>query len=106
MRFIAWAVDGVELAGAGILVWGLLRALAGFARSEWSARERQELRRRIRGDLGFYLLFALEVLVAADLLMTLLEPGRDTLITLGAIVLIRIAIGFSLSRELRGEHAA
>jgi uncharacterized membrane protein len=106
MRFIEWSVHGVELAGAAILVWGVVRALAGFLATEARAEERDERRRRLRRDLGFYLLFGLEVLVAADLLLTLLDPGRDTLITLGAIVLIRIAIGFSLERELRAERAA
>ncbi len=107
MKVIEISVLGVELLGAAILVWGVLRAILGFLGSEFrAAADRDAGRRRLRRDLGFYLLFGLEVLVAADLLMTLLDPGRDTLIVLGAIVLIRIAIGFSLERELRHESAA
>lgn len=106
MKVLEYAVVGVEFAGGALLVWGVLRALFGFLRAEWSGAARGQRRAQLREDLGFYLLFGLEVLVAADLLMTLLEPGQEALITLGAIVLIRIAIGFSLERELRSERAA
>jgi uncharacterized membrane protein len=42
----------------------------------------------------------LEVLIAPDVIETLLRPGLDELVRLGTIVVIRAVIGFSLNAEL------
>jgi uncharacterized membrane protein len=92
--------------GAAVLALGVLLALVRFLRLEAAcligrdvARERREL----RAFLGHYLQLGLEILIAADVIETLLDPGTEELVALGAIVVIRMGIGFALSSEL--EHA-
>ncbi len=48
----------------------------------------------------------MEILIAADIIDTLMKPSVQDLIVLGAIVLIRTVINFSLNAELRSEKHA
>jgi len=48
-------------------------------------------------------LLGLEILIAADIIDTLMKPSVQDLIVLGAIVLIRTVISFSLNAELKSE---
>ena len=43
-----------------------------------------------------------ELLIAADVIETMLEPTLDHLAILGGIALIRILVGYALSKELEG----
>ena len=61
-------------------------------------------RKRLRHVLGYYLLLGLEFLIAADIIDTLMKPSVQDLIVLGAIVLIRTVISYSLNAELKSEH--
>ncbi len=47
------------------------------------------------------LLFALEILICADIIITVLEPTFDHLLKLWLLIIIRITIAFFLDRELR-----
>jgi uncharacterized membrane protein len=93
-----------ELAGAlfgwlgiGVLAWGGLRALFGVGLGAL----RRESYARTRLDLGTHLALSLEFLVAKDVLDSIVAPTWDGLSKLAAIVALRTAIQFSLSRELR-----
>ena len=54
--------------------------------------------------LGYYLLLGLEFLIAADIIDTLMKPSLQDLIVLGAIVLIRAVISYSLNGELKSDQ--
>ena len=56
----------------------------------------------IRSDLGVYLLLGLELLIAADIIKTILNPALIELLTLGGIVLLRTILSVFLEREMRG----
>jgi uncharacterized membrane protein len=56
-------------------------------------------RRRLRHALGYYLLLGLEFLIAADIIDTLMKPSPQDLLILGAIVVIRTVISYSLKSE-------
>ena len=97
----------IGVLGALVIAFGVASGLLRFVRAEFtSARgaavedDRQELRRA----LGYYLLLGLEFLIAADIIDTLMNPSLQDLAVLGAIVLIRTVISFSLNAELRSEH--
>jgi uncharacterized membrane protein len=49
------------------------------------------------------LLISLDFLVAADLLRTILDPSVTELTTLAIIVAIRIALNWSLSKEIESH---
>ena len=57
--------------------------------------------RVIRADLGTYLLLGHELLIAADVLKTILEPGMNELLILGGIVILRTVLSFFLNKEIQ-----
>lgn len=54
----------------------------------------------LRRKLGVYLLFALELLIAWDIIQTVIDPTYEILIQLGGIVLIRTVISYFLEKEV------
>jgi uncharacterized membrane protein len=100
-------VFGIGVLGVLVIVFGAACGLARFVRAEFRAARGAEVeddRKRLRHVLGYYLLLGLEFLIAADIIDTLMKPSVQDLIVLGAIVLIRTVISYSLNAELKSEH--
>jgi uncharacterized membrane protein len=100
---ISEVVKVVEAVGAGIMVLGALGALLTFVyralRTETSHESYDELRR----NLGRGILVGLEVLIVADIVRTIIvNPTIESVGVLGVIVVIRIALSFSLEVEIDG----
>jgi len=99
---ISEVVKVVEAVGAAIMVLGALGALLVFAYRELgagTAESYDELRR----NLGRAILVGLEVLIVADIVRTIIvEPTLESVGVLGVIVVIRIALSFSLEVEIDG----
>jgi uncharacterized membrane protein len=92
-----------EALGAAILVvgvlWSLVLAVIAWRRSGSAGRAYRVLRQAFGGTL----LLGLEVLVAADLVRTVIvAPTLDNVLVLGLIVLIRTFLSFSLETEIEG----
>lgn len=93
----------LELAGAAIIVGGvlvstLLFVLAGRRNGDW-----REAYTRYRANLGRGILLGLELLVGADIISTITAPlTLETVGLLGLIVLIRTFLSFSLETEIEG----
>ena len=85
-----WVVNGFEIAGVAILVVGSLLALGSAAVSLRRGDPRAAYR-QARQDVGRAILLGLEVLIIADIVLTL-----------GLIVLVRTFLSFSLEIELAG----
>lgn len=77
-----------------------LRSKFQFARGQCVKEDRKPLRYM----LGSYFLLGLEFLIAADIIDTPMTSGVQDLIVLGAIVLIRTDISYSLNAELKPER--
>jgi uncharacterized membrane protein len=93
--------------GVVVIVLGVIKGLWRFAHAELrSARgaEVDEERRRLRHQLGYYLLLGLEFLIAADIIDTLVKPTPQDLLVLGAIIVIRTVISCSLNAELKADQ--
>lgn len=101
-------VVGISLVGAAVLTWGVLVGVVTFLRAE-AKRIRgvscDAERLRIRRQVGFYLLFALELLIAADIIETMIEPSFERLGILAGITALRIATGYFLGKELHDPGA-
>lgn len=109
MEFLHHVSFGIGILGVLVIVFGVAGGVVRFLRSEvQSARGTniEDDRRRIRHVLGYYLLLGLEFLIAADIIDTLMKPSVQDLVVLGAIVLIRTVISFSLNAELKSEKYA
>ncbi|CAN5460911.1 DUF1622 domain-containing protein [soil metagenome] len=99
--------NGVALTGGAIILGGAIVALYRLGCVEWAAFRKVDVehdRQSLRHHLGYYILLGLEFIVVADILRTLVHPGREELLTLAAVVLIRTVISVTLNWELsRGE---
>ena len=95
-------VKGFEILGVGILVVGSTAALVAFARN-LGRMERVRAYERLRGDIGRTILLGLEVLIVADIVLTVaIDQTVESALTLGLIVLVRTFLSFSLEIELEG----
>lgn len=93
----------IDAAGALVIVLGLAWALVrGVVGRRGGATG--DAYRRLRQDVGRGILLGLEFMVAGDIIRTVaVEPTLDSVIVLGAIVLIRTFLSISLEVELDGR---
>lgn len=107
MEFLHHATFGIGMLGVLVIVYGVIVGLLRFVRSEVHALHGANVdteRKRLRHLLGYYLLLGLEVLIAADIIETLMKPtanGFNDLIVLGSIIVVRTVISWSLNAELK-----
>ena len=97
----------ISVLGVLVIVLGVVAGLIRFLRSEVLAARGGDAsgeRGQLRHALGYYLLLGLEFLIAADIIDTLMRPTLQDLGALGAIVLIRTVISFSLNAELKSDQ--
>jgi len=95
--------QGFEVTGVAILVlgilWAFVLAVIAWRRSGHGANAYRVLRTAFGGTI----LLGLEILVAADLVRTVVvAPTLDNVLSLGLIVLIRTFLSFSLETEIEG----
>ena len=92
----------MEAVGVVIIALGALVAISRFLISQIRFNNNQYI--RLRQELGKAILLGLEVLVAADIIATVVtEPTLKRVFTLGIIVLIRTFLSISLQVEIEGE---
>lgn len=102
-RYIDFAARLVEGLGVLIIIAGILSALAGFAVGR-ARRDPREAYERLRRKIGKTILLGLEILVAADIILTVVaHPSIDRVLALGLIVLIRTFLSLSIQVELDGR---
>jgi uncharacterized membrane protein len=103
-EIISNVVRAVEAVGAGIMIVGGLIALIGFIRRTLDPAQRVGSYERLRRELGRTILLGLEVLIIGDIVRTIIvEPTLESVAVLGAIVIIRIVLSFSLEIEIDGN---
>jgi uncharacterized membrane protein len=101
LRSVASVISVVSVA---VVVYGTVIAIAKFVLNEcmrFGGRFSIHQLRVLRANFGTYLLFALELLIASDIMKTIVEPGVQELMILGGIVVLRTALSFFLDREIR-----
>ena len=114
---LGWVAFAIDLFALTLLVLGFARGAFGWVGMELS-REPWELRivsvRKLRCVVGVHILYALELMIVADLIETFVavagaEPGLESffhsevfyaLVQLGLIVLIRTVIDYFLGKEI------
>jgi uncharacterized membrane protein len=95
-------VQGFEVAGVAILVVGSLVAFVSAALGLRRGGGRAAYQRARQG-VGRAILLGLEVLIIADIVLTItVDRTFDSALTLGLIVLVRTFLSFSLEIELEG----
>jgi uncharacterized membrane protein len=92
-----------EVVGALVLMVGLVVSIGLGIRTYWRTTDGGLAYRALRESFGGVILLGLEVLVAADLVRTVaVETTLESVAVLGAIVLIRTVLSFSLETEIEG----
>ncbi len=100
LEMIAAAVD---LVGIAILVFAALKFVAHYLALEFKrlkGLECVEGIRDLRLGLGSYILLSLEFIIIADIIRLAISTNMDELLSLGLLVVIRVALSFFLGREL------
>lgn len=113
---LEYAARAIEFVAALILIFGAVR-FTMLIGGEIIARGKNPeggIFRHARVSLGGYILAALEFLIVADILFTILRRTLDELYILALLTAIRTALSWFLTRELRdlrrdesegGKHA-
>jgi uncharacterized membrane protein len=106
LSFEEWmeeVVRGFEVVGVAILVIGSAVALGGYGLALLRG-ERAAAYERARQGVGRAILLGLEVLIIADIVLTItVDATLESAVTLGLIVLVRTFLSFSLEVELEGQ---
>ena len=93
----------VEVVGVLVILGGGLIATVFFVADLRGDATRKEAYHGYRSNLGRAILLGLELLVAGDIIGTILvEPTLERVGVLGLIVLIRTFLSFSLETEISG----
>jgi uncharacterized membrane protein len=102
ISLVLWLKLFVEATGAAVIGIGVVVALYKFARS--LGARRIERYNEIRLTLARFLALALEFQLGADILTTAVAPTWEQIGKLGAIAVIRTALNYFLTREMREER--
>lgn len=95
-------VKGFEALGVAILVIGATVSVVSYA-ADLRRLDRRRAYERLRANLGRTILLGLEVLIVADIVLTVaIDLTIESAVTLGLIVLVRTFLSFSLEVELDG----
>ncbi len=107
VHYIEWGVEIlVDILNAFsilVLLIGVIIAALGFIKIEFSKEDRFAIAHKNNGIkiyLGSYILLSLEILIASDIIETIMNPSIDDMLILGGIVVIRTAISYFLGKEI------
>jgi len=94
--------------GVAIIVWGVVLTLYRLLKLEFSRLKHKSIyreRESVRHQFASYLLLALEFLIAADIIATVIHPTFEEIAILASIVVIRTVISYFLEKEISNYHA-
>lgn len=102
--FFEFLVLVLNLLSIFILLWGIAIVVYDFITSECKTKDRILLAQQntfIKGYFGSYVLLSLEILIAADIMESILNPTFSDIARLAAIVIIRTLISYFLNQEIK-----
>lgn len=102
-EIVRYIVDILNAFSVIILLVGVIKAAFDFIKNEFSRGNHFEVAMKnnnIKIYLGSYVLLSLEVLIASDIIETIMNPSIDDMLILAGIVVIRTAISYFLGKEI------
>jgi uncharacterized membrane protein len=101
LYWVAYAATGIELLAVAVIVLVIVFATASYALKILARQADHSTYTDFRHRVGRALLLGLEILVAADIIRTVvLEPTLSNVLVLGLLVLIRTFLSWSLVLEI------
>lgn len=95
LRFI------IQQAGLLIEYIGLAMVVVFVFWSLWNVLKKDLTMEHVRHHLAKRIIFGLEFIIAADILLATVATDFQQILQLGAIVLIRVVLGYSLRQEAK-----
>ena len=89
--------------GVAIIVWGVALTVYKLLKLEFSRLKHRSIyreRESVRHLFASYLLLAMEFLIAADIIATVIHPKFEEIAILASIVVIRTVISYFLEKEI------
>ncbi|NLK25207.1 MAG: DUF1622 domain-containing protein [Euryarchaeota archaeon] len=100
LEIIAWSIAGFGLI---LIILGSIISFAGLVRVHLDRRIDEHYRRlnvlRNREKLISRMIFGLDFLIASDIIISVLVPTIEDLTRLAGIVIIRILLTYTISKE-------
>ena len=101
LYWVAYAATGVELLAVAVIVVVIVFATVSYAMKILARQADKTTYTDFRHRVGRALLLGLEILVAADIIRTIvLEPTLANVLVLGLLVLIRTFLSWALVLEI------
>ena len=101
LSWVEYAATGMELLAVAIIVVVILFATVAYLLKIMARQADNTTYNDFRHSVGRALLLGLEILVAADIIRTVvLEPTLNNVLVLGLLVLIRTFLSWSLVLEI------
>jgi uncharacterized membrane protein len=101
LTWVEYAATGVELLAVAIIFVAILMATVAYLLKIAARQADRGTYNDYRHKVGRALLLGLEILVAADIIRTVvLEPTLDNVLVLGLLVLIRTFLSWALFLEI------
>ena len=103
MEIINFLSIVIGIGAVSVICWGVILCFIKFVKLELQRTKGIDIchqREILRHHLGSYLLLGLELLIAADVIHTIIKPTLDELAVLGSIVVIRTILNFFLNKEI------
>jgi uncharacterized membrane protein len=97
-----WLVHIVEACSVIVIFYGVTRAFLGSVLSLVRGPDKVPPT-RVRLEMGRSLALALEFLLAADILETIISPTLQQVAILGGIAIIRTGLNYFLGKEIKEE---
>jgi uncharacterized membrane protein len=103
-EFFKVAVVAFEAIAVMVLIVGAVLCLTRLVKQMFQGTDRHEAYRDFREGFARTLLLAIDLLVAADIILTVaLDLSLESFVVLGLLVLIRTFLHFTLELELTGR---
>jgi uncharacterized membrane protein len=101
LQWVAYAATGIEFLAVAIIIVVILFATVSYLTKMMARQADATTYTDFRHRVGRSLLLGLEILVAADIIRTVvLEPTLNNVLVLGLLVLIRTFLSWSLVLEI------
>ena len=104
VEYIIFALNAFSVI---ILLFGVGKSMIDFFKNEFSRQDRMAISKKnnyVKLYLGSYVLLSLEVLIASDIIETILNPSIEDILILAGVVVIRTAISYFLGKEMESTE--
>lgn len=101
IQFFEYIAALISIISILILIRGLYVAGVEYLKAEFDkSSSKIERVSHVRSTLGIYVLLSLEVVIAADIIESIIHPTIEDILKLGLLVVIRTVISVFLKKEI------